>query len=154
MTRTGPAIELDVLKRAVSEIEQRFLAEHLKSAPSLKHLHDANSLMWQHTSCLRMGSENFVEGVALWVLTRPVIRWTTHKRVTRATASILLSQSPPSEPNGSQLVFDTLRKALDEAKVNLSRPIRENNGVSTRHLRSLLYPLGVDVPDDRYWWGP
>ena len=45
-------------------------------------------------------------------------------------------------------MFDTLRKALDEAKVNLSRTIRENNGVSTRHLRSLLYPLGVDVPDD------
>jgi hypothetical protein len=89
-----------------------------------------------------------VEGIALWVLTRSVDRWTKQKRATRATASILLSQPPPAAPNGPQAVFDTLRIALDAAKTNISRTINDNNGISTRHLRSLFYPLAVDVPED------
>jgi hypothetical protein len=39
-------------------------------------------------------------------------------------------------------------KALDEAKTSISRSINDNNGISTRHLRSLFYPLGVDVSED------
>jgi hypothetical protein len=149
MTTTGPKIELGVLKRAVSEIEQRFLKPHLTSAPRLKPPSRKEQLDVAAYVVLTHGAiENFVEGIALWVLARSVGSWTIRKRVTRATASILLAQSPPTGPNGPQLVFDMLRKALDDAKTNISRAINENNGISTRHLRSLFYPLGVDVPND------
>jgi hypothetical protein len=149
MNKTGPATELGNLKRAVAEIEQRFLSAHLATGPTLKAPTRREQLDVAAYVVLAHGAlEYFVEGVALWVLTRSVARWTTHKRVTRATASILLSMSPPTAPNGPEAVFDTLRKALDEAKTNISRVISNNNGISTRHLRSLFYPLGVDVPDD------
>ena len=149
MKRPGPATELNVLRRSLAEIEQRFLAAHLASVPTLMPPSRPEQLDVAAYVVLAHGAlENFVEGVALWVLTRSVARWTTDKRVTRATASILLSTSPPSEPKGPQSVFDTVRKALEEAKADISHAINENNGVSTRHLRSLFYPLGVDVPED------
>ncbi|MGA9543538.1 MAG: HEPN domain-containing protein [Candidatus Sulfotelmatobacter sp.] len=147
--KTGPKIELGVLKRSVSEIERRFLKPHLASAPSLKPPTRGEQLDVAAYIVLTHGAiENFVEGLALWVLARSVANWTTRKRVTRATASILLAQSQPVAPDGPQLVFDILRTALDEAKKNISRDINENNGISTRHLRSLFYPIGVDVPND------
>lgn len=149
MTRTGPKAELGALKRAVSEIEQRFLKPHLTSTPTLKPPSRNEQLDVAAYVVLTHGAiENFVEGIALWVLIRSVGSWTTRKRVTRVTASILLTQSPPAAPDGPQLVFDTLRTALDGAKTNISRAINDNNGISPRHLRSLLYPLGVDVPND------
>lgn len=149
MTKTGPKVELGTLKRAISEIEQRFLKPHLTSAPTLKPPTRTEQLDVAAYVVLAHGAiENFVEGVALWVLARSVGSWTTRKKVTRATASILLAQSPPAVPGGPQLVFDMLRTALDDAKTNISRAINDNNGISTRHLRSLFYPLGVDVPND------
>jgi RiboL-PSP-HEPN len=149
MTKTGPAVELRILKRSIFEIEQRFLSVHLTSAPALNPPSRQERLDIAAYVVLSHGAlENFVEGVALWVLTRSVDRWTAKKRVTRATASILLSQSPPAAPTGPTTIFDTVRTALDEAKTNISRTINDNNGISTRHLRSLFYPLGVDVPED------
>jgi RiboL-PSP-HEPN len=149
MTITSPKAELRALKRAVYEIEQRFLKPHLASAPTLKPPSRTEQLDVAAYVVLTHGAiENFVEGIALWVLTRSVDNWKSRKRVTPATASILLSQSPPAAPDGPQLVFDILRTALDGAKTNISRAVNENNGISTRHLRSLFYPLGVDVPND------
>jgi hypothetical protein len=149
MTKTGPAKELAILRRAVSEVEERFLLPHLTSPATLKTPSRSEQLDVAAYIVLAHGAlENFVEGVALWVLTRSVDNWAAHKRVTRATAAILLSQLPPDESAPPRQVFDILRKALDKARTDISRSINENNGISTRHLRSLFYPLGVDVPDD------
>ena len=147
--KTGPATELRTLKRSISEIEGRFLTIYLTTAPALKPPSRREQLDIAAYVVLAHGAlENFVEGVALWVLTRAVEHWTAKKRVTRATASILLSQSPRVAPESPEAVFDILRIALEEAKTAISRAIYDNNGVSTRHLRSLFYPLGVDVPED------
>jgi hypothetical protein len=146
---TGPKTELGALKRAVSEIEQRFLKLHLTRPPTLRPPSRKEQLDVAAYIVLTHGAiENFVEGIALWVLARSVASWTARKKVTPATASILLTQTPPATPDSPQLVFDMLRTALDGAKTNISRAINENNGISPRHLRSLFYPLGVDVPND------
>ena len=147
--KNGPKVELGILKRAISEVERRFLEPYLATTPTLQPPTRKEQLDVAAYVVLTHGAiENFVEGVALWVLTRSVAGWTTHKKVTRATASILLTQSPPATPDNPRLVFDMLRTALDDAKASISGTIHENNGISTRHLRALFYPVGVDVPED------
>src|SRR5215471_4073038 len=124
--KTGPATELRILKRSISEIEQRFLSAYLTTAPALKPPSRREQLDIAAYVVLAHGAlENFAEGVALWVLTRSVDRWKIKKRVTRATASILLSQSPPAAPDAPQAVYDTLRLALEDAKNSISRHKRQ-----------------------------
>ena len=142
-----PAVEFQALRRSIAEFEGRFLSEHLASPPSLsppgrKELLDVAAFV-----VLTHGSvENFVEGLALWVLDRSVSNWTTRRRVSRCTVSLLLFQSAAAVPEAPTTIFDNLRVSLDEAKESVSKAIRENNGITPRHLRELFYPLGVDVP--------
>ena len=92
--------------------------------------------------------ENFVEGLALWVLDQSVANWTARQRASRCIASLLLFQGSPAAPDVPTTIFDNLRTSLAAAKETVSRAIHENNGISPRHLRGLFYPLGVDVPTD------
>jgi hypothetical protein len=45
-------------------------------------------------------------------------------------------------------VYNQLRTALNEAKAAASNAVNQNNGITVQHLRTLFYPLGVNVPDD------
>ncbi len=145
----GPADEFRALTRAVKEYEGRFLSAYLGSPPELAAPSRAEELDVAAYAVLTHGAlENFVEGVALWVLDRSVANWTMKKRVTRSTASLLLFQVSPGISDTPTSIFDNLRSSLAEAKEAVSKRIHENNGVTPRHLRELFYPLGVDVPTD------
>jgi hypothetical protein len=45
-------------------------------------------------------------------------------------------------------VFDKIRTALDEAKIRMSKVVKDNHGITLDHLRTLFTPLGVNVPAD------
>jgi hypothetical protein len=92
--------------------------------------------------------ENFIEGLALWVVERSVANWTKQKKTTRSTASLLLYQNKPSDDGPPLSVFDNLRTALDVAKEKVSKSVAANNGITLDHLRTLFLPLGVNVPAD------
>jgi hypothetical protein len=144
-----PAAEFRALKRSAKEFEARFLSAYLAFPPSLdpprrKELLDVAACVVLIHGAL----ENFVEGLALWVLDRSVSNWTNSRRASRCTASLLLFHGPPPIPDEPTTIFDNLRVALAAAKESVSRSIHENNGISPRHLRVLFYPLGVDVPTD------
>lgn len=148
MKRTGPQIELASLLRTIKEVEHRFLAAHVSTAtlgaPSRAEILDVAA----YVVLVHGALENFVEGLALWVLTRSVENWVKKKRTTRCTASLLLYEKIPDDDGPIPSVFDNLRLSLDAAKDRLSKEIRENNGVATQHLRTLFLPLGVNVPSD------
>jgi hypothetical protein len=150
MKRDGPKVELNRLRRLVREAEDQFVKSHLGapklSPPSRREILDVAA----YVVLIHGAFENFVEGLALWVLGRSVNNWTMKKRTTRSTASLLLYQGiPPDDAPGQQLsVYDNLRNSLDLAKTRVSGAVQSNNGIEIQHLRSLFLPLGVNVPDD------
>jgi hypothetical protein len=150
MRRDGPRVELDRLRRLVKEAEDKFVKSHLGiaklSPPSRKETLDVAAYV-----VLTHGAfENFVEGLALWVLGRSVNNWTMKKKTTRCTVSLLLYQDVPSGESPGRLlsVYDNIRKHLDLAKTRVSTAVESNNGITVKHLRELFLPLGVNVPDD------
>jgi hypothetical protein len=82
------------------------------------------------------------------VLGKSVANWTSQRRTTRSTASLLLYQKAPSDDAPSSSVFDNIRKALDEAKTRMSNVVFDNHGIALKDLRALFIPLGVNVPAD------
>jgi hypothetical protein len=146
MTKTGPRVEFAALVRTLVELEERFLRAHL-GPPTLAPPSRAEVLDVAAYVVLAHGAlENFVEGLALWVLGRAVSNWTKKRRTTRCTASLLLYQDVPDASQST--VFDNIRTALDRAKSALSKSIEGNHGVTPRHLQELFSPLGVTVPND------
>jgi hypothetical protein len=148
MKRTGPNIEFASLVRTVREVEDRFVVSHLGpsklGAPSRAEILDVAA----YVVLVHGALENFVEGLASWLLARSVANWVTHKRTTPCTASLLLYQKAPDDDGSISSVFDNIRLSLDSAKDRVSKEIRENNGVAPKHLRALFLPLGVSVPTD------
>ena len=70
MTRTGPKAEFAALGRAITGLERHFLRGHL-GAPTLVEPSPAEVLDVAAYVVLAHGAlENFVEGLALWVLRR------------------------------------------------------------------------------------
>jgi hypothetical protein len=147
MTGNGPNVEFRALERSVKEIEKRFLAPHLGpptlAVPGRREILDVAA----YVVLVHGALENFAEGLALWVLTKSVGNWTSRKKTTRSTASLLLYQKSPGAAV-TLSVFDNIRIALDAAKTRMSKAIHDNNGIALDNLRALFIPLGVNVPAD------
>jgi hypothetical protein len=148
MKKSGPSSEVKALLRSVKEIETRFLVPHLGpptlGVPSRKEILDVAAYVVLVHGVL----EDFAEGLALWVLGRSVANWTTRKKTTRSTISLLLYQKVPPDDAPAVSVFDNIRTALDDAKARMSKVVNDNHGITLNHLRSLFIPLGVNVPED------
>ena len=149
MPRVGPTTELNALRRFVGELETRYLSPHMASL-TLAPPSRAEELDVAAFAVLVHGAmENFVEGLCLWLLGRIQANWTLRQRASRSTASLLLrTKHVGDDATTSMGVFDTVRLAVDRAKGEQSDAVRDNNGVAVKHLRTLLAPLGVDVPTD------
>jgi hypothetical protein len=145
-----PRQEYAKLRRRVRQMEKHFIQRHLSVVsltPTEAELFDAAAFAVLSHGAL----ENFVENVALWVVDRVTTRWTADRKATPSTAAILWHGSPPAKPKDGQKlekIYDQLRDGIDERKQALSTLIFDNHGVSIRHLQTLFYPLGVNVPHD------
>jgi hypothetical protein len=146
--RAGPTKEFQLLKRFIQEIEAQFLKDHL-AAPTLTPPSRKETLDVAAYVILAHGSmENFIEGVGLWAIGKVANSWTLKKRATRCTASLLLYRDAPESIGAGVSIFDNVRFHLQEAKTAFANNIEKNNGIATKHLRTLFGPLGIDIPAD------
>lgn len=145
----GPKSELKYLKKSLLELEERYLSPHLTPATLGKSRREEELDVAAFSVLTHGALENYVEGLAVWALARLEKNWIFRKRASRGTAALLLQTEHSSDnETDTRSVFDALREALDKAKNDHSRVIQKNNGIAVKHLRSLLSPLGVDVPTD------
>jgi hypothetical protein len=146
----GPRREQKALAKYVGELRDQFLAAHLRKGPALASPTRQEELDVAAYVVLTHGAvENFLEGLALWLVDRSEKTWTSKQRTTLSIASMLLHV--PAWSGSAPSVFDNVRLAIDTAKSTLSTAIRNNNGISVDHVRDLFHPLGVDVPTDPAW---
>ena len=141
MKKTGPKVELAALRRLIKEVENNFVRSHLGppslSPPSRGEILDVAA----YVVLVHGALENFIEGLALWLVGRSVENWTKKKRTTRCTASLLLYQAKPPDDDPSLSAFDNIRTALDLAKERISKSVAANDGITLDHLRTLFLPL-------------
>lgn len=149
MAPTKPQDDLRQLKRFVKELKKRYLTPHL-GKPALGPLPRTEELDVAAFAVLAHGAfENFVEGLALWGVTRIETNWISLQRASRSTAALMMHTNHPTDhAEETRSVFDVLRGAVEAAKTAHSASIKRNHGVEVKHLRSLLSPLGVDIPTD------
>lgn len=74
------------------------------------------------------------------------------KKITLSTASFLLAYgqgiSVEEDETGSQAsCFQQIRLTLDEGKKQHSKILMDNHGFSAKYLRSILTPVGINVPN-------
>ena len=144
-----PRDELRELKKYVAELERHFLQAYLSSQPLGQPTRSEILGVGAYVVLAHGAFENFIEGIALWLVDRIETQWKLRKRANRCTSSLLLFQSA-AELDGDKHVttYDNLRVALESAKTIHSKAVRDNNGITLSHVRELFYPLGVDVPND------
>lgn len=149
MARSGPKIELRRLTRFVRELERRYLTPHL-TPTSLRPPSRAEVLDVAAFVVLAHGAvENFAESLTLWIAERVQSNWIMKRRVSRSTAALLLrTKYDGDDEDGTHTAFDTIRRALDRAKTDRSTAANANNGIAPKHFRSLLSPVGLDIPTD------
>jgi hypothetical protein len=93
--------------------------------------------------------ENFIEGLTIWMAKRVEKNWVDRRRVTRSTAALLFrAKCKIDEDTSLMTTFDVIRTALEDAKTERTTAVHNNNGIELKHMRQLLAPLGVDIPND------
>lgn len=94
--------------------------------------------------------EDFVETLSLRVLQEAIDLWLNDKKTTRpllAALAFYRADFPieEDEKKPQLLVFDLLRKALDQIKTAHSKALNDNHGFNVKYLRKILTPIAVDV---------
>ena len=121
MKKAGPKAELAALRRLVKDLDNHFVLFHLGPPSLLPPSNDEILDVAAYVVLVHGALENFIEGLALWVVGRSVANWTKQKRITRCTASLLLSQAIPNDDGRMPSVFDNIRMALELAKNRISK---------------------------------
>src|ERR1700721_2654957 len=113
MIAKGPAAELLALRRFVSEAESKFLQPHI-AHNSLGTPTRAEELDVAAFVVLAHGAvENFIEGIALWVVGSIEHSWVMKKRASRSLASLLMYKDAPADDCDDEIsVFDNIREAI------------------------------------------
>jgi hypothetical protein len=133
------------LGQALHKLEDELIADYLAAPPTFAINPSETIATSAYIVLAHAALEGFFEDLAFWILDRVVINWTNSRRVSVATACLLLGAAPSAVDN-SKSIFDQVRQALDAQKSTMSRLIRvDNHGISERHLRTLLGPLGVGL---------
>lgn len=149
MPLSGPKAELRRLTRFVGELEKRYLAPHLTPTslgpPSRNEVLDVAAFVVLAHGAL----EDFAEGLTIWIAGRVQSNWIRKRRVSRSTAALLLrTKFDGDDETSTDTAFDTIRRSMERAKTERSSAANANNGVAPKHFRSLLAPLGLDIPGD------
>src|SRR5260370_18173812 len=101
--------------------------------------------------------EEYFEGLCLRLMIDAGDGWIETRDATTKLLSFLAFgpeiKIDVDEKHAEQKLFDYIRKALNERKDQVSRFLKQNNGVSPKYLRQMLLPVGLDVPDNPLWIG-
>jgi hypothetical protein len=140
------------LNQHLSAHRQQFIAPHLPADPQANPQSFATDVK-AYCVLSHAALEDYFETVSLSIMSQAIDRWTNTRQLSDCIIMLLgrygLHYSFNDDDTGGDLrVFDSVREILAEAKIRFSRDIHDNHGVSLRHLRKLIAPIGFDfIPD-------
>jgi hypothetical protein len=144
----SPGTALRRLAKALLDLETKFLLTHsaeVLGAPNNDFIIDTRA----YVVLAHAEFEEFFEQVASWVVENAHRLWFVRRRISSAALCMALECGPGVEKEKGPLVmFNSHFAALLAAKATLSARIhQQNNGIAPKHLREMLWPLGVELPD-------
>lgn len=149
---TKPNALLQKLKRAIEECEQVFDVKSLATTQKTgTERHSRHELLTRaYLVLVHAALEEFFELLAEHVADQSAKAWAGTKKNIPATALMLFHGKPDGDFEDMEARFtDRGRKSLEVSIDRHKEQIIENNhGISNRHLRSLFFPLGVDLPEE------
>lgn len=143
--------KFDELEKNLDRLRERFVAPHIQQLQGNAHELDIKSY------CILSHAlfEQFIEEVCIAVAKDSMDRWNSQPReVTRPLLTLIsfYGQKCSSEITPSSKVHrgsDLVRLAVDEAYRIYGNYIRQDNhGITEKHLRALLWPVGIEVSTD------
>lgn len=137
------------LVKEVKELESRYIGGYLPANPEVKpedFEHDVKAFCVLAHAAL----EEFVEALSDALMVK-LINQFLEKKITLSTASFLLAYGrgisvEDDEAESQASCFNQIRLTLDEGKKQHSKILMDNHGFSVRYLRSILTPVGLNVP--------
>jgi RiboL-PSP-HEPN len=144
------------LESQLQKLERRFVRPHLPLPPT-SNPSDYDLDVRAYCVLCHAAFEQYIEDLCLQLMIDAVDCW-IETRFTTNTLLALLAFAPEIEPdlkesNPERSFFDYIRSAANERKGSFSRFLWNNNGVSSQHLRQMLLPVGLNVPDNARWLG-
>ena len=142
------------LEAEVLTLEKKFLSSWLPAQP------DHEPADFQHdvkAYCVltHAAFEEFVESISTLAASATMSSWLAKKNYL-GTQAILLSYGfkptiEEDESKGQDRYFDQIRAGLKDCIDKHSKALEKNHGFSLKYLRSVLTPVGIDVPEDLSW---
>lgn len=141
----------DDLKSEIAALEERFLAPWMPAQPTHRP-EDFHHDVKAYCVLAHAAFEEFVEEISLIALTAAKAAWQS-KKFSVGTVALLLSYGEmvalaEDEDIDQKRVFDQVRNCIDACVTKHSNALANNHGFSIRYLRSILTPVGVDIPED------
>jgi hypothetical protein len=139
-----------ILDEEIRVLDERFMKRWIPALP--EHAPDE----FQHdvkAFCVlaHAAFEEFAEDVSLIAVKNARDAWLA-KKFSPATVALLGAYTfvldiSDDEDVAQERIFDQVRKALDAHIDRHSKSISSNHGFSLKYLRSMLLPVGIDIPD-------
>lgn len=152
-------IQFTKLNDYINEIEKKFLISHLED--SLSTPDDYNLDVKSYCILCHAAFEEFIEAIALQVMSRSIKSYTNDLKLTKPLISLMHFKSNHNnclESNTDSIsiedietIYDYNRGKFDELKSIFSKEVFNNHGVSLKYLRKLLMPVSVDIPKNVNW---
>jgi len=142
----------NTLEGYLARLDVKFVAGYIPADPSVL---PAQYELDVRSYCVlsHAAFEDFVENVVLRVAADAVENW-LYKRAASDVALTLLSWSgqrlliDDDSTTSEILIFDRLRRMLEDAKSQFSIEVHNNHGVSKLYLRKMLAPVAIDLKSD------
>lgn len=140
----------DELSVELVDIERRFLVKYFPVDPS--HTPDIFEYDVKSYCILSHASfEEFLEMVSEKMLLKIESEFLS-KKISLATASLLLSYARNWSQDGENSLFDScfeaVREALKDCKKKHSATLKDNHGFALKYMLKVLNPVGLNPPSD------
>lgn len=140
------------LEEHILALDKKFIASYIPANPSTKpseYSYDVRA----YCVLSHAAFEEFVESVVLSVINQSVKSWTTERKSSDVISCLLCWHGTKFSISDNELKdekrpFDLLREAIDDAKSAFSIMVKNNHGISLKHLRVLLTPANIEMKQD------
>lgn len=133
----------------LAELDKLYIAKYIPADPATtpaEYEYDVKAFcIFSHAAF-----EEFVEAISEYAMEK-IISDFYLKKYSLSTCTFLMSYSdkflPEEEGRSQDRCFDIIRKSLEDCKAKHSKNLKDNHGFSLYYLRSILTPVGIDIPD-------
>jgi hypothetical protein len=144
------------LEEQLQLLERRFVRPHLPlpptSNPSEYDLDVRAYCLLSHAAF-----EQYIEDICRQLMVDALDEWLRTRSATNTLLAFLAFapqiEIDDDESHNECSFFEYIRRAMGDRKRTFSVILSQNHGISSKYLRQMLLPIGLNVPENARWLG-